>query len=37
MKERKYLVKVAGQYVVLSESQYEHYLIYGIVRYCKIT
>ncbi len=32
MKERKYLVKIAGQYVVLSESEYEQYLIYGTVK-----
>jgi len=31
MKERKYLIKIAGQYVVLSEIEYEQYLVYGIV------
>jgi len=29
MKERMYLVKISGQYVVLSEGEYELYLIYG--------
>lgn len=29
MKERMYLVKISGQYVVLSEGEYEQYLIYG--------
>ena len=32
MKESKYLIKIAGQYVVLTEGQYEQYLIYGIVK-----
>lgn len=27
--ERNYIIKVNGQYVVLTEGQYEHYLIYG--------
>ena len=36
MKERKYLVKIAGQYVVLSECEYEQYLVYGIVRYRRV-
>ena len=29
MKERMYLIKIAGQYVVLTEIEYEKYLIYG--------
>jgi hypothetical protein len=29
MKERMYVVKIAGQYVVLAEGEYERYLIYG--------
>jgi hypothetical protein len=28
--ERNYIIKVNGQYVVLTEGQYEQYLIYGI-------
>jgi hypothetical protein len=28
--ERNYIIKVSGQYVVLTEGQYEQYLIYGI-------
>ena len=32
VKERKFLIKVNGQYMVLTESQYEHYLIYGLTR-----
>ncbi len=32
MKERKYLIKIAGQYVVFTESEYEYYLIYGIMK-----
>ena len=28
--ERNYIVRVNGQYVVLTEGQYEQYLIYGI-------
>lgn len=28
---RNYVIKVNGQYVILTESQYEYYLIYGIV------
>jgi len=27
--ERNYIIKVNGQYVVLTEGQYEYYLIYG--------
>jgi hypothetical protein len=27
---RNYIIKVNGQYVVLTEGQYEQYLIYGI-------
>lgn len=27
--ERMYLAKIAGQYVVLTEGEYELYLIYG--------
>jgi hypothetical protein len=29
VKERKYLIKVNGQYIILTEPQYEMYLIYG--------
>ena len=29
---RNYIIKVNGQYVVLTEGQYEQYLIYGILR-----
>jgi hypothetical protein len=29
---RNYVIKVSGQYVILTESQYEYYLIYGIVK-----
>ena len=32
MNERMYLVKIAGQYVVLTEGEYEKYLIYGRVK-----
>jgi hypothetical protein len=32
MKESKYLIKIADQYVVLTKGQYEKYLIYGIVK-----
>lgn len=32
MKERIYVVKIAGQYVVLTELEYEKSLIYGIVK-----
>jgi hypothetical protein len=32
MKERKYLVKIGGQYVILTEIEYEKYLIYGRVK-----
>jgi len=28
--ERNYIIQVNGQYVVLTEGQYEQYLIYGI-------
>jgi hypothetical protein len=28
--ERNYIIRVNGQYVVLTEGQYEQYLIYGI-------
>ena len=28
--ERNYIIKVNGQYVILTEGQYEQYLIYGI-------
>lgn len=28
--ERNYIVRVNGQYVVLTEGQYEQYLIYGL-------
>jgi hypothetical protein len=30
--ERKYLIKIANQYVILTELQYETYLIYGIIK-----
>ena len=30
MTERMYLIKFAGQYVVLNESEYMSYLIYGV-------
>ena len=30
MTERMYLIKIAGQYVVLNESEYMSYLIYGV-------
>ena len=30
--ERKYLIKIADQYVILTEPQYETYLIYGIIK-----
>ena len=30
MTERMYLIKIAGQYVVLNESEYMQYLIYGV-------
>ena len=29
---RNYVIKVNGQYVVLTEGQYEYYLIYGTVK-----
>ena len=29
VKERKYLIQINGQYIILTEAQYEHYLIYG--------
>ena len=32
MKERIYVVKIAGQYVVLNELEYEKSLIYGRVK-----
>lgn len=32
MKERMYLVKIASQYVVLTEGEYERYLIYGRIK-----
>jgi len=32
VKEIKFLIKVNGQYIVLTEAQYEHYLIYGITK-----
>lgn len=32
MGERMYLIKIAGQYVVLNESEYMSYLIYGACR-----
>ena len=31
MKERMYLIKIANQYVLLTEVEYEKYLIYGRV------
>ena len=33
VKERKYLIKVNGQYIILTEHQYEMYLIYGLKKY----
>ena len=30
--ERNYIIKVNDQYVVLTEGQYEQYLIYGILK-----
>jgi len=32
MGERMWLIKIAGQYVVLNESEYMQYLIYGVCR-----
>jgi hypothetical protein len=32
MKERNFIIKIAGQYVILTEGEYERYLIYGIVK-----
>jgi hypothetical protein len=32
MKKRMYVVKIANQYVILTESEYETYLIYGRIR-----
>ena len=29
MKEKMYVVKIASQYVVLTQGEYERYLIYG--------
>jgi len=29
MEEKKYIVKIAGQYVVMTEGEYELHLIYG--------
>jgi hypothetical protein len=29
MKERYYIVQISNQYIVLTEAQYELYLIYG--------
>lgn len=31
-KERNYVVKIAGQYVIMTEAQYESYLIYGRIK-----
>lgn len=31
-RERKYLVKIVGQYIVLTEIEYERYFIYGRVK-----
>jgi hypothetical protein len=31
MNDRLYVIKVAGQLVILTEGQYELYLIYGTV------
>ena len=28
--DRNYIIKINGQYVILTEGQYEQYLIYGI-------
>ncbi len=30
-KERKYLIEIAGQYLILNELEYEKYLIYGVL------
>lgn len=30
--EYEYLIKIAGQYVILNEAEYMKYLIYGIVK-----
>lgn len=32
MKERMYVVKIAGQYVILTQGEYERYLIYGRIK-----
>jgi hypothetical protein len=32
MKETMFVIKIAGQYVLLTEGQYELYLIYGRVK-----
>lgn len=32
MKERMYVIKIAGQYILLNESEYMQYLIYGACR-----
>ena len=29
VKERKYLIQINGQYIILTEHQYEMYLIYS--------
>jgi hypothetical protein len=31
MNEKLFVIKVAGQLVILTEAQYEYYLIYGTV------
>jgi len=31
MKEKLFIIKVAGQFVIMTESQYEYYLIFGTV------
>ncbi len=30
-KEIKYLLEIAGQYLILNELEYEKYLIYGVL------
>lgn len=32
MKERMYVVKITGQYVILTQGEYERYLIYGRIK-----
>jgi hypothetical protein len=30
--ERNYIIKINNQYIILTEGQYENYLIYGIIK-----